>query len=146
MMDKPFICMLNALSATQKERYKALSKYLNQLDNQIVVTTVLNYSSSTVIILTIVLVNADTLNFKQVIGIVMGANIGTTISSQIVAMDVGKYSPTSLIIGLALLIISRNQKISRAGKVLLYFGMLFFGLYTMENAVEPLKVEPQFSE
>jgi len=111
----------------------------------IVVTTVLD-SSSAVIILTIVLVNAGTLTFKQAIGIVMGANIGTTVSSQIIAMDVGKYSPIALIIGLALLIISRNPKINRTGKILLYFGMLFFGLYTMENAVEPLKGEPQFSE
>jgi len=111
----------------------------------IVVTTVLD-SSSAVIILTIVLVNAGTLTFKQAIGIVMGANIGTTISSQIIAMDVGKYSPIALIIGLVLLIISHNPKINRTGKILLYFGMLFFGLYTMENAVEPLKGEPQFSE
>ncbi len=111
----------------------------------IVVTTILD-SSSAVIILTIVLVNAGTLTFKQAIGIVMGANIGTTISSQIIAMDVGKYSPIALMIGLVLLIISRNPKINRTGKILLYFGMLFFGLYTMENAVEPLKGEPQFSE
>jgi len=111
----------------------------------IVVTTVLD-SSSAVIILTIVLVNAGTLSFRQAIGIVMGANIGTTISSQIIAMDVGKYSPVALIIGLALLIISHNPKINRTGKILLYFGMLFFGLFTMENAVEPLKEHPQFTE
>jgi phosphate:Na+ symporter len=111
----------------------------------IVVTTVLD-SSSAVIILTIVLVNAGTLSFRQAIGIVMGANIGTTISSQIIAMDVGKYSPIALIIGLALLIISHNPKIARTGKILLYFGMLFFGLFTMENAVEPLKEHPQFAE
>jgi phosphate:Na+ symporter len=111
----------------------------------IVVTTVLD-SSSAVIILTIVLVNAGTLSFKQAIGIVMGANIGTTISSQIIAMDVGKYSPIALIIGLALLIISHNPKINRTGKILLYFGMLFFGLFTMENAVEPLREHPQFAE
>jgi phosphate:Na+ symporter len=111
----------------------------------IVTTTVLD-SSSAVIILTIVLVNAGTLSFRQAIGIVMGANIGTTISSQIIAMDVGKYSPIALIIGLALLIISHNPKIARTGKILLYFGMLFFGLFTMENAVEPLKENPQFAE
>lgn len=111
----------------------------------IVATTVLD-SSSAVIILTIVLVNAGTLTFKQSIGIVMGANIGTTISSQIIAMDIGKYSPIPLIIGLALLLISQNKKINRTGKILLYFGMLFFGLYTMENAVEPLKGAPQFTE
>lgn len=111
----------------------------------IVATTILD-SSSAVIILTIVLVNAGILNFKQSIGIVMGANIGTTISSQIIAMDVGQYSPVALIAGLILLVVSRNPKINRTGKILLYFGMLFFGLYTMENAVEPLKGEPRFAE
>lgn len=111
----------------------------------IVATTILD-SSSAVIILTIVLVNAGILNLRQAIGIVMGANIGTTISSQIIAMDIGKYSPIPLIIGLALLIISSNPKINRTGKILLYFGMLFFGLYTMETAVEPLKASPEFSE
>lgn len=111
----------------------------------LVVTTILD-SSSAVIILTIVLINAGSLNFRQGIGIVMGANIGTTISSQIIALDVGKYSPIPLIIGLILLFVSHNPKINKTGKVLLFFGMLFFGLYTMENAVEPLRESPQFTE
>lgn len=109
------------------------------------VTIVLD-SSSAVIILTIVLVNAGTLTFRQAIGIVMGANIGTTVSSQLIALDVGKYSPIALLIGLFLLFVSRNPQINRTGKILLYFGMLFFGLYTMENAVEPLQGSPQFVE
>lgn len=110
------------------------------------VVTIILDSSSAVIILTIVLVNAGTLSFRQAIGIVMGANIGTTVSSQIIALDVGKYSPVALVIGLLLLFVSSNSQINRTGKILLYFGMLFFGLFTMENAVEPLRESPQFSE
>lgn len=110
------------------------------------VVTIILDSSSAVIILTIVLVNAGTLTFRQALGIVMGANIGTTVSSQIIALDVGKFSPVALIVGLLLLFVSQNPKINRTGKILLYFGMLFFGLFTMENAVEPLRESPQFAE
>ena len=109
-----------------------------------IVTTILD-SSSAVIILTIVLVNAKILDFRQAVGIVMGANIGTTISSQIIAMDVGQYSPVLLFVGFLLMLISKSEKINTAGRIALFFGMLFFGLFTMERAVEPLKGSEQFT-
>lgn len=111
----------------------------------IVITTLLD-SSSAVIIITIVLVNSKILSFRQAMGIVLGANIGTTVSSQIIAMDVGKYSPIFLLIGFVLLFIAKTKRLSSIGKAILYFGVLFFGLYTMENAVEPLKDETFFNE
>lgn len=111
----------------------------------VVVTTLLD-SSSAVIIITIVLVNSKVLTFRQAMGIVLGANIGTTVSSQIIAMDIGKYSPIFLLIGFVLLIVARSEKVSHIARVILYFGVLFFGLFTMENAVEPLKEEAFFSE
>jgi len=79
-------------------------------------------------------------------GIVLGANVGTTMSSQIIAMNIGKYSPILLLLGFLLLLISKSKKVSDFGKVILYFGVLFFGLFTMENAVEPLKEENFFAE
>lgn len=111
----------------------------------IIATTLLD-SSSAVIIITIVLVNSKVLTFRQAMGIVLGANIGTTVSSQIIAMDVGKYSPIFLLIGFILLFVAKSQKVSSIGKVILFFGVLFFGLFTMENAVEPLKDEAFFME
>jgi phosphate:Na+ symporter len=111
----------------------------------IVITTLLD-SSSAVIIITIVLVNSQILTFRQAMGIVLGANIGTTVSSQIIAMDIGKYSPVFLLIGFLLLFIAKSEKLSNIGKTILYFGVLFFGLFTMENAVEPLKDEAFFNE
>ncbi len=106
--------------------------------------TVLLDSSSAVIILAIVLINAGALTFRQAIGIVMGANIGTTFSSQLIALDVGKYSPIPIVLGLILSMAARNKKLGAAGKALLYFGILFFGLYTLERAVEPLRESPYF--
>jgi len=111
-----------------------------------IVLTALLDSSSAVIIITIVLVNSKLLSFRHAMGIVLGANIGTTISSQIIAMDIGKYSPILLIVGFLITMIFKKPKISNAGRVLLYFGILFFGLYTLEKAVEPLRNEPFFTE
>jgi phosphate:Na+ symporter len=124
---------------------KFTSNVFSSLLVGIVATTLLD-SSSAVIILTIVLVNSKILTFKQAMGIVLGANIGTTVSSQIIAMDVGKYSPIFLLIGFVLLFIAKTEKMSTIGKIILYFGVLFFGLFTMENAVEPLKNEAFFAE
>ena len=86
---------------------KFTSNVFSSLLVGIVATTLLD-SSSAVIILTIVLVNSKILTFKQAMGIVLGANIGTTVSSQIIAMDVGKYSPIFLLIRFCTSIYSKN--------------------------------------
>jgi phosphate:Na+ symporter len=109
-----------------------------------IIITLLLDSSSAVIIIAIVLVNAKVLSFRQAIGIVLGANIGTTFSSQIIALDIGKYSPVPIFLGLVLLLFAKSGWVSQTGKVIIYFGILFFGLYTMERAVEPLRDHPQF--
>lgn len=110
------------------------------------IITILLDSSSVVIIITIVLVNSNFLTFRQAMGIVMGANIGTTISSQIIALDVARYSPILLIIGMSLLLISQKEQVKKYGQLFIYFGMLFFGLFIMENAISPLKQDPTFHE
>ena len=103
-------------------------------------------SSSAVIVMTIVFVNSRILTFRQAMGIVMGANIGTTISSQIIAMDVGKYSSIPLFLGFLLLFVAKTERIKSYGRILLYFGILFFGLFTMERAVEPLRDSADFEK
>lgn len=109
-----------------------------------VITAILG-SSSAVIIITIVFVNANLLAFKNAMGIVLGANIGTSVSSQIIALDVGKFSPVFLLIGFVLLFVPKVPKASDTGRVVFYFGLLFFGLYFMESAVEPMKDEAYFT-
>ena len=110
-----------------------------------VITTLLD-SSSAVIIITIILVNSKLLSFRQAMGIVLGANIGTTVSSQIISLNIGKYSPILLVVGFLLILFSKKEQFQNIGKVILYFGLLFFGLYTIENAVEPLKNELFFAD
>ncbi len=109
----------------------------------ILVTIILD-SSSAVIIMTIVLVNAKALSFRQAMGIVMGANIGTTFSSQLIALDIGQWSPIPIFLGVIIGFFAKNKKVSDTAKVLMYFGILFFGLYTLERAVAPLREEPAF--
>jgi len=149
-----FLFAVNSLSETIKtvvggKANKWIIKFTSNTFSSIlvglVVTTLLD-SSSAVIIITIVFVNSKILSLKQAMGIVLGANVGTTISSQIIAMDIGKYSPLLLVIGFVLLLASKSEKVINTGKIILYFGVLFFGLFTMENAVEPLKEEAYFLE
>jgi phosphate:Na+ symporter len=128
---------------------KWLSRFTTNVFTAILTGTVITAivdSSSAVIIITIILVNSQALTFRQAMGIVMGANIGTTVSSQIIALEIGQYSPVLLLIGFLLLVVSKSDKISNAGKIVLFFGVLFFGLFTMEKAVEPLRNEAYFAE
>jgi phosphate:Na+ symporter len=108
--------------------------------------TIIFNSSSAVIILTIVFINARTLNFRQSIGIIMGSNIGTTFSSQIIAFNIAKYSIIPLLIGLMIYFFAKKDTSKKLGRVLLFLGMLFFGLYIIEQSVYPLKDSLLFEE
>lgn len=149
-----FLYAVNSLSETMKslvgsKSNRLLKRFTKNLLMSVItglITTIILDSSSAVIILTIVLVNSGHLTFKNAMGIVLGANIGTTISSQIIAMDIGKFSPLFLVSGLILMMISKSDSINKTGRAVLYFGVLFFGLFTMERAVEPLKNSPIFYE
>src|SRR4028118_327596 len=147
-----FLFAISNLSDTLKdvlgEKSKQwISKLTASLFTAIITGTIIAVildSSSAVIIMTIILVKTGTLTFRQSLGIVMGANIGTTFSSQIIALDIGQYSPIPIVGGLILSFIARSEKLSKTGKSILYFGILFFGLYTMERAVEPLRDDKRF--
>ena len=125
--------------------YKIHFQYIKSILVGLVLTILVD-SSSAVIVITIVFVNSITLNFKHAMGIILVVNIGTTVSSQIIAMDIGKFFPILLVIGFILLLVSKTEKVKNSGKIILYFGLLFVKLFTGENAVEPLKDETYFSE
>lgn len=149
-----FLFAVNSLSKTIKiaigERAKKwILKFTSNTFSSIIVgivVTILLPSSSSVIIITIVLVNSKVLSFRQAMGIALGANIGTTIGSQILATDIGQYSPILMTIGFLLILVSKSGSVNNAGKIILYFGLLFFGLFTMEKAVEPINNQAFFSE
>jgi phosphate:Na+ symporter len=74
----------------------------------------------------------------------MGANIGTTFSSQLIAFDIGQYAAIPLFIGLLLSMLGKTERLQNYGNFLLYFGMLFFGLFVMQESVDPLRNSPVF--
>ena len=108
------------------------------------IITILLDSSSAVIIMTIALVKSKALTFRQAMGIVMGANIGTTISSQIIALDVGQYASVLMAIGFLVMMLTQNQVYKNIGSVLLGIGMIFFSLLLIEESVAPLKDSSSF--
>jgi phosphate:Na+ symporter len=147
-----FLYALNRLSDSLKEiagdrMKRVLDRFTSNLFSGILtglVVTVLLDSSSAVIIMTIALVSAKAMTFRQAMGVVMGANIGTTISSQIFALDIGEYAALPISIGFLLMIVGRGKTYRQIGTVLFSFGLIFFGLFTMEEAVAPLKDSQYF--
>ena len=96
-------------------------------------------SSSVVIIMTIAMVSAGLLTFKQSLGIVLGANIGTTIGGQIVALDLLQYAPILLLLGVVVSFVSPSETWKRAGLVTAAAGMVFFGLEYIGGGMEPFE-------
>ncbi len=149
-----FLFAIMQLSAVMQtifsEKAKTLiQKYTRNLFTSILIGTLLAIlfdSSSAIIILTIVFINSKTLGFKNAIGIIMGANIGTSFSSQIIALDIGSYSIVPLLIGLVVVFFASNERTKRYGKALLYFGLLFFGLFLMTQSMLPLKDNELFEQ
>jgi phosphate:Na+ symporter len=147
-----FLYALNTLSQGLKELSgDKLKFFLDRFTNNVlkgilsgIIITILLDSSSVVIIMTIALVNARALTFKQAMGVVMGANIGTTFSSQIFALSISEYAAIPIAIGFVLMFFAKKPFLINLGKVIFSFGLLFFGLFTMEEAVEPLKESQYF--
>ena len=103
-----------------------------------VATTALD-SSSVVIIMTIAMVHAGVLTFTQALGIVLGANIGTTLGGQIIAFDVAKYPPAFLLIGLLVHFFGRGDRWKNWGLAVIGVGLVFFGLDHIGSVMEPFK-------
>ena len=102
-------------------------------------------SSSVTIIMVIALVDAGLLTFVQSLGVILGANVGTTVSSQLVALDVERYAPLALAAGLLLGAVGRTATWRHAGTALFGVGLVFFGLAQMGAAVEPLRESGRFA-
>ena len=101
--------------------------------------TALIQSSSGVTVITVGLVSAGLLTLRQAIGIVMGANIGTTVTSFIIGFKLGDYALPMLFIGAICLFFTKNRSINNIGRIIFGVGGIFFALNLMSGAMEPLK-------
>lgn len=147
-----FLYALNRLSDALKEltgdkMTRVIDRFTSNVFTGILTglfVTILLDSSSAVIIMSIALVNARAMTFRQAMGVVMGANIGTTMSSQIFALNVAEYAALPIAAGFLLMVIGKSKVRKEIGIVLFSFGLIFFGLFTMEEAVAPLRKSEYF--
>ncbi|HYG39298.1 MAG TPA: Na/Pi symporter [Cytophagales bacterium] len=131
-----------------KERVKGIiSKFTTNrfagVGSGLFATTIFD-SSSVAIIMAIAFVNAGVLTSSQSLGVVLGANLGTTISSQIIAFDLYEYAPIAMFLGFLLFSLNSKKKIKKIGVVIFSIGMIFFGLKEMGEAMSPLQNNPSF--
>ncbi|MDK0982793.1 Na/Pi cotransporter family protein [Clostridium perfringens] len=109
------------------------------------VTMVIQSSSATTVMV-VGFVNAGLMNIAQAAGVIMGANIGTTITAQLVAFKLDEIAPLFVIVGVVLLMSAKQKKRKDIADIVLGFGILFMGMGIMSSALKPLADSPMFSE
>jgi phosphate:Na+ symporter len=107
------------------------------------VTAIIQSSSATTVMI-VGFVNAGLMTLLQATGVIMGANIGTTITAQLIAFNLSDIAPVILFIGMFMAVFLRKRKSIRIGEIVLGFGMLFVGLTLMSNAMKPLRENEAF--
>lgn len=107
-----------------------------------VVFTAIIQSSSAATVMVVSFVNAGLMTLYQAIGVIYGANIGTTVTSQLVSFNLSQYAPVFIMAGVLMLMIFKNPTVKKAGEVVIGFGILFLGISTMSSSMGALKDLP----
>ena len=103
-----------------------------------VVTAIIQSSSVTTVML-VGFVTAGLMSLSQAIGVILGADIGTTITAQIVAFPIKKYALLLVAVGFLMLFVSRSEKVKQYGILIMGLGLIFFGMSVMSSAMRPLR-------
>jgi phosphate:Na+ symporter len=109
-----------------------------------ILVTMLVQSSSVTTVMTVGFVNAGLMNLAQAIGVIFGANIGTTITGWIISIKIGKYGLLLIGLGIFPLLFGKTNKTRQIGRIFFAVGMIFFGLKIMSGAFKPLRSMPEF--
>ncbi len=109
------------------------------------VTAMVQSSSATTVML-IGFVSAGLLTLQQAVGVILGANVGTTVTAQLIAFKLTKAALPAIAIGVSLKFFAKKKKYRYIGEVLLGFGLLFFGMTVMKLGLSPIKNDPAFIE
>ncbi|MFW6055606.1 MAG: Na/Pi cotransporter family protein [Thermodesulfobacteriota bacterium] len=107
------------------------------------VTAVIQSSSATSVML-IGFVGAGIMTLQQAVGVTIGANIGTTITAQMIAFKLTEAALPAIAVGVGLKFFSKKRSYRYVGEIILGFGLLFFGLTVMKNGLSPIKSDPEF--
>ena len=135
--------MADALKAVAGERMKIIlarlttNRFMGAATGAFVTAVI--QSSSVTTVLVVGFITAGLMSMAQSIGVIMGANIGTTITAQIVAFKVTKAALLMVAVGFSMLSFSRQEKIKQYGGMLMGLGMIFFGMSVMSDAMSPLR-------
>ncbi|QCX34830.1 Na/Pi cotransporter family protein [Caloramator sp. E03] len=142
--------MGEGLEKTAGNKLKKILEVLttNKLMGVIVGTiiTAIMQSSSATTVMVVGFVNAGLMNLYQASSVIMGANIGTTITAQIIAFNLSDIAPLILAAGAIITIFAKKKKIKDLGEIILGFGVIFVGMTIMSTSMEPLKNNPEFSK
>ncbi|NLX47764.1 MAG: Na/Pi cotransporter family protein [Euryarchaeota archaeon] len=103
--------------------------------------TAMVQSSAATTVIAVSLVNAGTISFASSLGVIVGANIGTTITAQLVAFKLTSFGPLFILVGFVWGLVGGRYKF--VGKPLFYFGLVFFGLQLISGSLDPIREDPQ---
>ena len=109
-----------------------------------IVTAIIQSSSATTVMV-VGFVNAGLMNLYQAVAVIMGANIGTTITAQLITFKFNNFAPIFLAIGACMVLFARKRKAKEIGNIILGFGILFLGLNLMSSSMAPLKESDIFN-
>ena len=107
------------------------------------VTGILNSSSITTV-LVVGFVTAGLMTLSQSVGVIMGANIGSTVTAQILAFNVSKYALLPIAVGFFMIFTGKHEKVKHSGMMIMGIGMVFFGMSIMSSAMAPLRTYDPF--
>ena len=110
-----------------------------------IATTVLIQSSAATDVMVIGFVNAEMMKLSQAIAVIMGANIGTTVTAQITAFNISAYAPFLLFAGAVMYLFLKKNMVKHVGEIIMGFGMLFVGISIMKSAIAPLAESAVFA-
>jgi phosphate:Na+ symporter len=109
----------------------------------IIITFVLQSSSACTVLL-VGFVNSGLMTLAQTIGVILGADIGTTLTVQLIAFDVGQFALAFVFVGFVCIFFTKNPSVNYVGRILIGFGLLFYGLKVMGGSMKPLAKYPPF--
>lgn len=137
----------------QKAAGEKLKKLIEVLTNNrfmgVIVGTIVTMvvqSSSATTVMVIGFVNAGLMNLSQAVGVIMGANLGTTITAQLIAFKLTDIAPVVVAIGVAIWLFSSKKKYKEIAEIMIGFGILFIGMDFMSNHLKPLSKSQTFSD
>lgn len=140
--------MSNGLEMAAGDKMKTILEKLtsNRILGVLVgaLVTAIIQSSSATTVMVVGFVNSGLMSLTSAVWVIMGANIGTTITGQLIAIDITAIAPLIAFIGVAMIVFFKSQKLDAIGGVIGGLGILFIGMETMSSAMVPLRTTPEF--